>query len=370
MKTNILFEPFPFGKQTLRNRIVMAPMTRSKAPDGLPNEAMLGYYRRRAEGEVGLIVTEGVIVEHPGASGYPDVPRMYGEDAIAEWARIVDAVHEAGGLIVPQLWHVGSVRKKGTEPHPEVGAFAPSAVPHPVLADASELPRSMSTEDIDDVVRAFAEAAANAKEAGFDGVEIHGAHGYLIDQFFWDKTNRRTDEYGGSLPQRTRFAEEIIRAVRAALGPELPIIFRFSQWKQGAYMAKLAKNPTELEAFLAPLASSGVDIFHASTRKYWKSEFPGSDLNLAGWTRKLTGKTTISVGSIGLDQDFLGAFVGKGAGIASIDNLLKRMSGDEFQLAAVGRALLADPEWPRKIREGRFDELIPFTPQSLESLEP
>ena len=138
MNTEALFRPFPLGKKTMRNRIVMAPMTRSKAPGGLPNEAILGYYRRRAEGEVGLIVTEGVIIEHPGASGYPDVPRIYGEDAIEGWGRIVDAVHGAGCLIVPQLWHVGSVRQRGTEPHPEIGGFGPSAIRHPGLPEGGE----------------------------------------------------------------------------------------------------------------------------------------------------------------------------------------------------------------------------------------
>lgn len=160
------------------------------------------------------------------------------------------------------------------------------------------------------LINAFAKAAADAKRLGFDGVELHGAHGYLIDQFFWKETNRRTDEYGGDLTGRTRFASRIIHAVRKAVGSRFPIIFRFSQWKTGHYDAKLAYTPEELEAFLAPLTDAGVDIFDCSTRRFWEPEFEGSRLNLAGWTRKLTGKPTISVGSVGLKGDFTNAFDG------------------------------------------------------------
>jgi 2,4-dienoyl-CoA reductase-like NADH-dependent reductase (Old Yellow Enzyme family) len=138
-----------------------------------------------------------------------------------------------------------------------------------------------------------------------DGVEIHGAHGYLIDQFFWEGSNRRDDEYGGDLAGRSRFAIELIQAVRAAVGPDFPIIFRFSQWKQQDYTARLVQTPQALAAFLQPLSEAGVDIFHCSTRRFWEPEFDGSELNLAGWTRQLTGKPTITVGSVGLDGEFL-----------------------------------------------------------------
>src|SRR5690606_31751349 len=139
----------------------------------------------------------------------------------------------------------------------------------------------------DAVVAAFAQAAADARALGFDAVEVHGAHGYLIDQFFWEGTNRRDDAYGGSIANRTRFAAEIIAAIRARVGADLPIILRFSQWKLQDYHARLVNSPTELEQFLTPLAEAGVDLFHCSTRRFWEPEFAGSDLTLAGWTRKL-----------------------------------------------------------------------------------
>jgi 2,4-dienoyl-CoA reductase-like NADH-dependent reductase (Old Yellow Enzyme family) len=365
---DLLFRPFPFGSVRLANRIVMAPMTRSKSPRGVPTAEVAAYYRRRAEGGVGLIVTEGTVVDHRASNGYPDVPRMFGEDALAGWKHVVDEVHAVGGVIVPQLWHVGSYRRRGIPPDPQVPGYGPSAVPHPGHGDDPELPVAMTIDDIAQVVAAFAAAAAAARHLGFDGVEIHGAHCYLIDQFLWERTNRRTDGYGGSLERRLRFAVEVVTAVREAVGPDFPIQFRFSQWKMGDFRAKLASSPEELERLLTPLVEAGVDIFHASTRRYSEHEFPGSELNLAGWTQRLTGKPAITVGSVGLDADFLSSFRGRSAAPVGIDDLLSRLEREEFSLVAVGRALLADPEWPRKLREGREDEIVPFTPECMERL--
>ncbi|MBT9532161.1 MAG: NADH:flavin oxidoreductase, partial [Pseudomonas sp.] len=295
-----LFEPFRLGNLELPTRVVMAPMTRSFSPGGVPNSKVIEYYRRRAAAGVGLIITEGTTVNHPAANGYPNVPRFYGEDALAGWKKVVDAVHAEGGRIVPQLWHVGNVRKLGTEPDGDVPGYGPMEK----LKDGKEVVHGMTQADIDNVIAAFAQAARDAQSIGMDGVEIHGAHGYLVDQFFWEGSNQRTDGYGGSLANRSRFAIELIKAVRAAVGPDFPIILRFSQWKQQDYSARLVLTPEALGEFLQPLSDAGVDIFHCSTRRFWEPEFDGSDLNLAGWTRKLTGKPTITVGSVGLDGEF------------------------------------------------------------------
>jgi len=200
----------------------------------------------------------------------------------------VEEVHEAGGKIFPQLWHVGSVRQpvKGTadEKYPSLG---PSAVLHPGHQKGGTVPKEMTQEDINEIIQAFAEAAKNARNLGFDGLELHGAHDYIIDQFFWSVTNHRTDKYGGkTIGERTRFAVELIAAVRQAVGPDFPIVLRFSQWKIGDYKHKLATNPEELASFLLPLSKAGVDIFHCSTRRFHLPEFSGSSLNLAGWTKK------------------------------------------------------------------------------------
>ncbi|QHC30082.1 NADH:flavin oxidoreductase [Streptomyces sp. HF10] len=361
----VLSRPITLNGLTVPNRIVMAPMTRMFSPGGIPGEDVRSYYSRRAAAGVGLIVTEGTYVGHDSAGQSDRVPRFHGEEQLVGWAKVAEDVHAAGGTIVPQLWHIGMVRKDGDAPFPAAPAMGPSGL---VTAGAEPTGKAMTQQDVDDVIAAFAQAAADAERIGFDGVELHGAHGYLLDQFLWAGTNRRTDAYGGDLAARTRFAAEIVAAVRERVSATFPVLFRYSQWKQQDYNARLAETPQELEAILAPLAAAGVDVFHASTRRYWKPEFDGSDLNLAGWTKKLTGKQTITVGSVGLDGDFTGAFVGEGSPVQGIDDLLDRLEADEFDMIAVGRALLQDPEWAAKVLAGRVSELAPYDAAALKTL--
>ncbi|MEU2253687.1 NADH:flavin oxidoreductase [Nocardia xishanensis] len=361
----ILSRPVALNGLTVPNRIVMAPMTRMFSPGGVPGENVQSYYARRAAAGVGLIVTEGTYVGHESAGQSDRVPRFHGEEQLAGWAKVAEAVHAAGGKIVPQLWHIGMVRNQGEPPYADAPAVGPSGI----RVDGTEgTGKAMTRGDLDDVIGAFAAAAAAAERIGFDGVELHGAHGYLIDQFLWAGTNRRTDAYGGDPVARTKFAAEIVAAVRESVSPEFPVIFRYSQWKQEAYDARLAETPEELEAILTPLAAAGVDAFHASTRRYWLPEFEGSDLNLAGWTKKLTGRPTITVGSVGLDGDFIRAFAGEGAPVNGLDNLLDRLERDEFDLVAVGRALLQDPQWAEKVLAGRIEDLKPYDGTALKTL--
>jgi len=364
MSLDALFRPFTIKGLTLPNRIVMAPMTRSFSPNGIPSDGVPGYYRRRAEGGVGLIVTEGTVVERPAARNDAAVPVFHGE-ALPEWQKVVDEVHAAGGLIAPQIWHVGSARGQGAEWEPLGKVDSPSG-----LAGLGK-PKyeAMTDEDIADTIAAFNRSARSAKELGFDAVEIHGAHSYLIDQFFWNVLNTRTDKWGGAtIGERARFGAEVVKAVREGIGPDLPLILRLSQWKSGAYDAKNAHDPAELEQWLSPLAEAGVDVFHCSQRRFWEPEFEGSDLNFAGWTKKVTGLPTITVGSVGLDGEFIAAFGGAGSKPASLDGLIERLEREEFDLVAVGRALLADPYWVQKVRDGRHDELMDFERQAMLTL--
>jgi 2,4-dienoyl-CoA reductase-like NADH-dependent reductase (Old Yellow Enzyme family) len=338
-------------------------MTRAFSPGGVAGPNVADYYRKRAEGGVGLIITEGTAINHPAAVSHPNIPNIHGEAALKGWARVVEEVHAAGGKIIPQLWHVGMARSIGDSPNAEALPVGPSGL------DLSGQPvtEPMTREEIHGIVAAFAQAAADAKAAGFDGIELHGAHGYLIDQFFWEKTNQRTDEYGGDLEARTTFAVEIIDACRRAVGPDFPIVLRFSQWKSGDYDAKLANTPDELARFLTPLSNAGVDIFHCSTRRFWLPEFPGSELNLAGWTKKITGKPTITVGSVGLNSEFVTAVTEKNEE-NNLERLLEKLENGEFDLVAVGRALISDPAWPAKVQSGRTDEIIPFTSDATKTL--
>ncbi len=359
MSVEALFRPFRLKSLELKNRIVMAPMTRSRSPGGVPTREVADYYARRAAAEVGLIVSEGTVIERPSSSNDPAVPRFWGEDALAAWKQVIDAVHAAGGVMAPQLWHVGAVRNVGSDWEPPGPLESPSGVSRP----GRQIGKALSEEEVADVVAAFGRSAGHARRLGFDAVELHGAHGYLIDQFFWEGANLRQDIFGGpQLPQRSRFAIEVLKAVRAAVGADFPVIIRLSQWKQQQFDAKLAGDPREMEAWLQPLADAGADAFHCSTRRFWEPEFEGSDLNFAGWAKKLTGKPTITVGSVGLTGEFVTSFqTGERSQPASLDELVRRLERGDFDLVAVGRALLADPEWVLKIRDGRAAELKDYS---------
>ncbi len=366
VSTDVLFQPFRLKGLALPNRIVMAPMTRSKSPGQVPGDDVAAYYRRRAEGGVGLILTEGTSPEHKSASNDANVPAFFGNESLAGWANVVKDVKAAGGHIMPQLWHQGVVRHPGTGPYPDERSMSPSGLARP----GKKVAEPMTESDIADVIASFARSAGYAKELGFDGVEIHGAHGYILDQFFWDGTNERADAYGGTLAQRTRFAADIVRAVRKEVGDDFPIILRFSQWKQQDFSVKLAHTPAELEGFLGPLTDAGVDIFHCSTRRFWEPEFDGSDMNLAGWTKTITGIPTITVGSVSLNVDFINAYRGEGsaADASHMDTLLNMLERGDFDLVAVGRALIVNADWPKKIRAGEFEQLAPWKPEALGTL--
>ncbi len=362
-----LFRPFRHRKLHLPTRLVMAPMTRGFAPGGIPTPEMAKYYERRAQGELGLIITEGTLINEPSASADSNYPEFFSAPALRAWRHIARRVHHTPCRIAPQLWHMGMARPlPGTAdmPNPELLPIGPSGIELQTLEETGE---TMSRAKIAEVITAFAQAAAHARRLGFDAVEIHGAHGYLIDQFLWEATNRRTDEYGGDLVGRTRFAREVVAAVRKAVGRRFPIIFRFSQWKVGHYEAKLAHTPDELAALLQPLSEAGVDIFHCSTRNFSAPGFEGSSRSLAGWVKKLTGKPVIAVGSVGLDKTFLDES-GENPRCTGIRRLVEMMSAGEFDLIAIGRSLLADPAWGTKIRLGQEEEIAPFTQRALARL--
>ncbi|WP_322051622.1 NADH:flavin oxidoreductase [Paraburkholderia bannensis] len=367
--SDILFQPFTVGSLTLPNRIVMAPMTRSFAPEGIPGAHNAAYYRRRAEGGVGLILSEGTVVNRPAARNDPGIPFFHGAPALSGWQHVIDEVHAAGGKMGPQLWHTGAVKSFMSDWVPDAPVESPSGLDAPGVARGV----AMADADIADTIAAFAQAAADAKRLGFDTIELHGAHGYLIDQFFWSGSNQRDDRYGGpSIGERARFAAEIVAAVRAAVGPDFPIVIRLSQWKQQDYKARHAHTPQEMAQWLEPLVAAGANVLHCSQRRFWEPEFPEIDgeagLNFAGWAKKLTGAATISVGSVGLSGDFMAAFGGESSTSVGLERLLERMERDEFDLIAVGRALLTDSHWVAKVRDGNVDGLRGFEPAALREL--
>ncbi len=321
-----LFSPVTIAGLRLRNRFIMSPMTRQFSPDGVPGEEVAAYYARRAE-SLGIVMTEGSYVNE-SAGGFGNVPRLFGDDALAAWRKVTEGVHAVGGFIFPQLWHIGAQREPDAGPYPDSPLVSPSGI----NCDGRRVGEPATIAQLDETVRAFARAAVFAREAGFDGLDLHGAHGYLLDQFHWPVTNRRTDAYGGDMAGRVRLSAEIAAAVRAAVGPQFPVCFRFSQWKGNDFEARIAGTPKELEAFLTPLVEAGVSMFHASTRRYWLPAFDGSDRTLAGWTRHLTGRPVIGIGSVGVGAPFLSitddARSGKAAGLSRRVPLLAQAHPD------------------------------------------
>jgi 2,4-dienoyl-CoA reductase-like NADH-dependent reductase (Old Yellow Enzyme family) len=364
-----LFSPFTLRGVTLRNRVVMAPMTREGAAGGVPDDAIAAYYRRRAAGGTALIITEGTPPDLAGNFG-ARVPRFYGADALAGWRGVVEAVHAEGAAILAQLWHVGAFDPSLVGMQDTLDPAPVRLSPSGLAAPGRPLGRAMSLREIEATVHAYGDAAAAATQLGFEGIEIHGAHGYLPDQFLWAPTNRRDDAYGGDLAGRLRFALEVVRECRRRAGDDALISYRLSQWKQLDYGARVAQTPDELAQIVQALAAAGVDVFHCSTRRYWEPAFEGSPLGLAGWVRTLSGRPTIAVGSVTLGNDFKSEFGKQRAAIEpqQIADLERRLEAGEFDLVAIGRALLANPDWVRIAASGELERLRPFTRELLDAL--
>ena len=280
-----LLEPADVAGLHLRNRLVMAPMTRQFSPGGIPGEDVAAYYRR-ARSSLGLLITEGTYVDHRSAGTSDRVPRFFGAEALAGWREVAGAVHAEGGAIFPQLWHLGAAaqgRQRRRFPTPRWSA--PRASTPRARPSASRPARGRSRT----IAASFARAAADARAAGFDGVELHGAHGYLLDQFHWPATNRR-DRRVRRRRRRPGPVQRRGRRGRPGRGrPGLPGRVPLLAVEGRPLRRPDRADPAELAAFLTPLADAGVSLFHVSTRRYWQPAFEGSDRTLAGWTRHLSG---------------------------------------------------------------------------------
>lgn len=360
-----MFSPLEIKSLTLANRFVLPGMGRRACRDGKPLPELGRYYSRRVEGGVALVITEACAVDHPSATQVPH----YGwvrDDTLEAWARCVERVRAAGGHFFLQLWHEGAVRPEGGEgpyaPHP---TLSPSGLVHGRRQNG----RAASSEDLAAIKDAFVRGAIAAKEIGASGVEVHACHGYLLDQFLWAETNRRSDGYGGDeLGARVRFPAEIVGAIRDAVGPDFVVSVRISQWKEVNYEAKVAQSPEEFGFLLSVLRRQGADVIHVSTRRFWEPEWPGSELGLAGWAKRLTDAYVIAVGSVGLDTDVMESLFGKEAtptGATGLRELARRFGNGEFDLIAVGRGQIGDPDWVRKVKAGKITEIRPFTKRDV-----
>jgi 2,4-dienoyl-CoA reductase-like NADH-dependent reductase (Old Yellow Enzyme family) len=357
------------GPIKLRNRVVMAPMTREQSPKGVPTKRVADYYARRAAGGAGLIITEGAAPSEAGCFG-TDVPRAFGDAALSGWQGVVKAVHAESSAIFMQIWHVGAFSPALINMSDSLGNTVERISPSGLAAPEMPFGRAMTQSDIERTIEEFANAASNAQRCGFDGIEIHAAHGYLPDQFLWTGTNTRDDVYGKDSVGRLRYLTELIKACRRLVGPDFPISLRFSQWKQLDYDARLVDSPAELELLLHPLVDAGVSIFHVSTRRFDAPAFKNERRSLASWTRGISGCPVIAVGSVTLGNDFKSE-MGKVLANPVADDVARveeALVNDDFDLIALGRALIANPNWVEIIQSGRLENLKPFSRAMLEEL--
>ncbi len=337
-----LFEPVQAGSLQLANRIVMAPLTRNRAPGAIPTPLMATYYMQRAT--AGLIVTEATAISHQG-QGYADVPGIWSDEQVKGWKRVTDAVHAAGGKIVVQLWHVGRVSH--TDLQPGNGApVAPSAIVAktktvlikdgtPEFVATSE-PRALALDELPGIIEDYKRAARNAVAAGFDGVEVHGANGYLLDQFLRSGSNQRTDAYGGSIENRARFLLEVMQAVTAEIGAG-KVGLRLSP----VTPANDAKDPHPQPLFdhvvrqLAPLGLAYLHLIEGATggpRDYQQGERPFDYFALRASYRAAGGEGAWMVNN------------------GYTDALAEQSVAQGADLVAFGQLFIANPDLVRRLQ--------------------
>ncbi len=360
-----LFQPLTIRSTRLRNRFVMPGMQRGFMNDGAPTPKMVDYMRRCAAGGAGLIISESTSPDHPSAYWQPMMGRLE-PGTLHAWKNVVTAVRGEGAVFFQQIWHPGSMRKVAPgHPLADYPAWSPSGL----IQTGRVNGHAMTRQDLDELKQAYVRAAENAQMLGADGVEIHSAHGYLLDQFLWAETNVRQDEYGGpTLLERARYPIEIVAAIRKAVGSSFVISYRFSQFKEVDYGATVASGPQDLRAMLAALRAAGVDMFNVSSRRFLKREWPDSghpDLTIAEWTRKLTDAAVMTCGSVGLNVEmFANLFEDQEPSELSIERdlraLAERVGRGTLDLVGVGRMHIANNDFVNKVREGRFHELALF----------
>lgn len=358
MQNNILFSEFKNGKIKTKNRFVMPPMATFSSSNGVPSDKLLEYYVKRAENDVGLIISEAVAINHPTASTNPKFPNFLSNEALDKWRELVQKIHNLDTVIIPQIWHSGLAKKLAPVKVKANTTNFSSEITSPsgVYSDQSIIGRPLSVSEIEEIIYQFSISALTAKELGFDGVEIHGAHSQLIDNFFCPSTNKRNDEYG--LHNRTLFAEKIIKQCRSLVGKDFPIIFRFSNWQLWNPLEKNFNTPKELEEFLLPLIDAGVDIFHCSARFFNEKTFKDHEGSIALWTKKITNLPVIAVGSVYLHNNLMDSLGGESSEYRNnVVDVEKCILNNEFDLIAIGRGLFYDHTLINKIRENKYDRV-------------
>ncbi|WP_458782404.1 oxidoreductase [Arthrobacter sp. D3-16] len=359
-----LFAPLRINGKTIRNRFVLPAMQR-KTRDYAPTPGMADTLRKCAENGAGLIIAEGAAPDHPAAYWQP-VFGIIGEATVQGWRRVATAVVETGAVFLMQLWHPGALRlvlDGVPNPYPEHPSLSPSGL----VQEGRTNGLAMTRQELEETKAAYVQSAIIAQEVGAHGIELHCAHGYLLDLFLWHETNKRDDEYGGkSLDERTRFPEEIVKAIREATGPEFIISLRFSQWKEVDYRARIADQPDDLRPFIQRLEGAGVNLFHVSTRRFDAPAWPELDpeRSLASWVKSMTTVPVIAIGSVGLSTDLAQDIFDDREPELQVEQDLARvrrgLTAGDFDLIGVGRAQIANTDFVGRVRTNQLSDLRNF----------
>ena len=344
--SDLVFSPCTIGSLSLRNRIVMAPMNRVHDSSGnpvplvkkygVPSDNLIEHFRLRARGGTALILSGGICIESEYSRSADSVTRFETNEQIAQWARVVSAVHGEGALFAPQLWHMGLAA-----PLP----VGPSGFDDYKQGQAKV--RIMDEQDIEDAIQVFVHAVVNAVQIGCDAIEIHGAHGFLIDNFMNKHQNRRTDCYGGTMENRMKFPCDLLRHVRDRVNREFPILFRFNLH---------GESKEELAVIVSSLAGSGADILDLSSNDALAKGFDdGEGETMIGTVRRLSGIPVMAVGGIGktVRQNDIYAVGDPSPAFSLIEK-------HEADLLGVGKGLLANPDWVDKVQKNEWRSLRPF----------
>ncbi|SOX53402.1 NADH:flavin oxidoreductase [Mycobacterium ahvazicum] len=346
-----LFNAAKIGRVELANRVALAPMTRvSATADGLPTDQVAAYYRRFARGGFGLLITEGLYIDDLTSQGYLFQPGIANAVHASAWQPVVEGVHDCGAKYFAQLMHAGS-QSQGN-PHTDTtwgpSAIRPKGEQLPMYRGAGpfKIPQAMTVEHLGQVRSAFVNAARQARDAGFDGVEIHGANGYLLDEFLTDYLNTRTDDYGGSVANRVRLAAEVCHDVASAVGGEIAVGIRISQGKVSDNHHHWTGGEDDAATIFATLADTGIDYIHTTEYRALAPAFAGSDKSLAQLAKQYSGLPIIANGHLDDPKD----------GAAIIDS-------GAADVVALAKPALANRDWPQRVRSGR--PLSPDVPRDL-----
>ena len=351
MNRSPLFTPGRIGHVALKNRLAVAPMTRVTATvDGHATERMKSYYQDFARGGFGLVISEGIYIDRAWSQTYAYQAGLTSPQQAAAWRSVTDAVHRQQGKIFAQIQHAGALSQGNSHLS---GTVAPAAI-RPVGKQMSfyrgegeyPVPRALNDAEISAIIDSFADAASYAVNvAGFDGVEIHGANGYLLDQFFTDYTNPRTDRWGGDIAGRLRLSLDVIKSVRQRVGADVAVGIRISQGKVNDFFHKWANGEEDARTVFTLLADSGIDYLHLTEFEAWQPAFPDNPLSLVELARKYAPQLLLMANGSLHDPLRAQEVMGMGADFISL-----------------GRGALANHDWPNRIALGNsprdFDNAI------------